>query len=47
MKMHKAVRNVGLIRISQDINGEALYRYVGPDGALRNDGRKFLQGKRS
>jgi DNA invertase Pin-like site-specific DNA recombinase len=29
------------------VTRQTLYRHVGPDGALRPDGRKLLQGKRS
>ena len=29
------------------VTRQTLYRHVGPDGALRHDGRKLLQGTRS
>ena len=28
------------------VTRQTLYRHVGPDGALRHDGRQLLQGKR-
>jgi DNA invertase Pin-like site-specific DNA recombinase len=39
-KISDLCRELGVTR-------QTLYRHVGPDGALRSDGRKLLQGKRS
>ena len=39
-KISDLCRELGVTR-------QTLYRHVGPDGALRHDGRKLLQGKRS
>jgi DNA invertase Pin-like site-specific DNA recombinase len=39
-KIRDLCRELGVTR-------QSLYRHVGPDGALRHDGRKLLQGKHS
>jgi hypothetical protein len=47
MAMGQPGTNIGDLCREWGVTRQTLCRHVGPDGALRHDGQKLLQGKRS
>jgi DNA invertase Pin-like site-specific DNA recombinase len=45
MAMGQSGTNIGDLCREWGVTRQTLYRHVGPDGALRHDGQKLLQGK--